>query len=396
METEQMEFEQIIKRLDWLDEEHRKGKVELDNIMEKLANNQGELKLANKKIRELTNELSKLSTASARIDLINSTINQQRVEILKYVDDMDNKDIDRLPEAEKRFQIKFDNLNKSILELRKLKEPIAEIKNELKNTATETVRLYNQTSEWEPRFQEIVKSIEEIKLAQKAAEGPRLQDSKRISELQGTITAAKKRMDEIREKNDLFPDSIRRIETRLNEIITSEAERRQSQINFLETQARLQIDRDRALKDMEEHLDIIRTQTGTMDRQLQEWDTIQRAAKRAQETYEDLVHKFERRINEISEMQRLAEDRFRQEWVTFKADDQKRWTSYTLSQDEIYKDTRNNAGKLEERLTALEDLVQLQQDVLLQTKDSNEQFFQGMLAQIHELLTAYERIMSTN
>jgi hypothetical protein len=94
-------------------------------------------------------------------------------------------------------------------------------------------------------------------------------------------------------------------------------------------------------------------------------------------------------------MQRLAEDRFRQEWVTFKADDQKRWTSFTLSQDETHKDTRINVTKIEERLTSLEDLTQTQQDVLQQTKDANEQLFQGMLAQIHELLSAYERIMTT-
>ena len=50
---------------------------------------------------------------------------------------------------------------------------------------------------------------------------------------------------------------------------------------------------------------------------------------------------------------------------------------------------------MEERLTTLEDLVQTQQDVLQQTKEANEQLFQGMLAQIHELLSAYERIMST-
>jgi hypothetical protein len=108
-----------------------------------------------------------------------------------------------------------------------------------------------------------------------------------------------------------------------------------------------------------------------------------------------MAQKFERRINEITEMQRLAEDRFRQEWVTFKADDQKRWTSYTISQDEIRKDVRTGVEKLEERFTVLEDLAQTQQDVLQQTKDANEQLFQGMLAQIHELLSAYERIMST-
>ncbi len=35
-----------------------------------------------------------------------------------------------------------------------------------------------------------------------------------------------------------------------------------------------------------------------------------------------------------------------------------------------------------------------QQDMIEQTKDANEQLFQGMLSQIHELLSAYERIMS--
>jgi chromosome segregation ATPase len=390
-----MEFDQIIKRLDWIDEEHRKHEAALVSLTEKLAYAENQLKVANKRIKELNAELSQYSNVPARIDQFNDALTRQRVDILKYVDEMDNKDVDKLPEAEKRIQNQIDILNASIVELRKFKEPIAEFKRELKISAAEEARHNKQISEWEKRLQEVVESVEEVKLIQKAAEGPRLQDSKRLAELQGAVAAARKRMDEVREKNDLFPDSIRRIETRLNEILTSEGERRQSQANFIETQARLQIERDRALKEMEEHLINMRDQTGIMDRQLQEWDVIQRAAKRAQETYEEIVQKFERRINEITEMQRLAEDRLRQEWVTFKADDQKRWTSYTLSQDEIHKDAYGSAGKLEERMTMLEDLIQTQQDILQQTRDANEQLFQGMLAQIHEFLSAYERIMSS-
>ncbi len=390
-----MEFDQIFKRLDWLDEEHRKNKAAMEALSEQLANTNGELKVANKKIKELTSELSQFTTVLPRIDQFNEALTNQRVEILKYVDEMDNKDVDKLPQAEKRFQVQIDTINKSITELRKLKDPISEIRREIKDNAAEEARHNTQISEWEKRLQEVVHSVEEVKIAQKATEGPRLQDVKRLADMQGAVTAARKRMDEVRQKNDLFNDSIRRIETRLNEILVSESERRQSQTSFVETQARLQIDRDRALKEMEEHLNNMRNQTGTMDRQLQEWDVIQRAAKRAQESYEEIVQKFERRINEITEMQRLAEDRFRQEWVSFKADDQKRWTSHTLSQDEIHKDTRTSTVKLEERISSVEDLVQTQQDVLQQTKDANEQLFQGMLAQIHELLSAYERIMST-
>ena len=390
-----MESDQILKRFEWIDEQHRKDKDALEALAEKLAYAEGQIKIAHKKIKELNNELSQYSNIPARIDQFNDSLSRQRLDIIKYVDEMDNKDVDKLPEAEKRIQNQLDLLNKSLVELRKFKEPIAEIKREIKINADEGVRLNKQIYEWEKHLKEVTETVEEVRLFQKAAEGPRLQDSKRLAELQGAVNAARKRMEEVRAKNDLFPDNIRRIETRLNEILASETERRQSQVSFLETQARLQIDRDRALKEMEEHLTNMRNQTGSMDRQLQEWDVIQRAAKRAQETYEEIVQKFERRINEITEMQRLAEDRFRQEWVTFKADEQKRWTSYTLTQDEIHKDIQSRGGKIEDRMTMLEDLVQTQQDVLQQTKEANEQLFQGMLAQIHELLSAYERIMST-
>jgi len=392
---EKMEFDQIIKRLDWLDEEHRKDKAALDALVDQLAETKAELKFANKKIKELGVELSQYSTVFARIDQFNGSLTQLRLDILKYVDEGDVKDVDKLPEAEKRIQFQIDGINRAIAEVRKIKDPIVEIKRELKINADEETRHTQLISAWEKRLQEVIETVEEIKLIQKAAEGPRRQDTKRLADLQGAISAARKRMDEVREKNELYSDNIRRVETRLNEILSSEAERRQSQAGFIETQARLQIDRDRALKEMEEYLANIRKQTGTMDVQLQQWDAIQRAAKRAQDSYDEMVQKFERRINEITEMQRLAEDRFRQEWVTFKADDQKRWTSFTLSQDEAHKDDTAIVGKLEERLTMLEDLAQTQQDVLQQTKEANEQFFQGTLAQIHELLSAYERIMST-
>ena len=389
-----MEFEQIIKRLDWLDEEHRKDKDNIDTLSQRCANLEGDLKAANKKIKDLTSQISHLSTVSARLDQYDATLVQQRTDIVKYIDDVDKKLQSQQPEIDKRYKIQFDGINKTITDLRKMKDPIAEIKRELKARAEEEVRHNKQSAEWEIRMQAMVKTVEDVQHTIKTAEEPRRQDSKRLADLQGELSAARKRLDESREKNDLFADNIRRIETRLNEILANEAERRQSQTNFIETHARIQVERDRTWKEWEERLNNLNAQSETMDRNLQNWEVVQRTVKRTQETYESIVQKFERRINEITEMQRLAEDHFRQEWVTFKADDQKRWTSYTLSQDETHKDSRGVVIKIEDRLTSIEDLIQAQQDVLQQTKDANEQFLQGILAQLHELLSTNERIMS--
>ena len=390
-----MEFEQIIKRLDWLDEEHRKDKETIDVLTQHISNLEGELKAANKKIKELNNQFSKLSSAPARIDQYDTALTNQRTDLLKYIDDQNKKRQDNLVEIDKRYQVQFDGITQSVADLHKLKDPIAEVKRELKTRADEETRRGKLIAEWEVRMQEMVQTVEDVLRAQKVAEEPRRQDSKRLVDLQGELSAARKRLDESRQKIDLFSDNIRRIETRLNEILTSEAERRQAQTVFIETQSRLQVERDHAWKEWQGSLETLQKQSGTMDRYFQDWEVAQRTVKRVQETYEEIVQKFERRINEITEMQRLSEDRFRQEWVTLKADDQKRWTSFTLSQDETRKDSHTDMVKLEARLTALEDLTQSQQDVLQQTKDANQQMFQGMLAQIHELLSAYERIMSS-
>jgi len=390
----EMEFEQIIKRLDWLDEEHRKDKNALDALSEKLAKTDSELKIANKRLKELGTEFYQLTTAAARIEQYDKSLAQLRTEVVKYVDGLEVKRQENMQEVDKRYQLQFDGVQKSLADLRKAKDAINEIKQEMKARSDEETRRNKAMAAWDARMEAAVKTVGEIEHAQKIGEETRRQDTKRLADLQGEVSATRKRMDEVRERSDLFTDSLRRVESRLNEILTSESERKQAQTAFLESQARSQVERDRAWKEQEELLVNMRKQTESMDQHLLDWDTTQRAVKHAKDTYEEIVQKFERRINEITEMQRLAEDRFRQEWVTFKADDQKRWTSYILSQDEVHKDAREDVNKLESRLTAVEDLAQTQQDVLQQTKDANEQLFQGMLAQIHELLSAYERIMS--
>ena len=130
-----------------------------------------------------------------------------------------------------------------------------------------------------------------------------------------------------------------------------------------------------------------------LDTQILNLEETLRTARRAQETYNELNSKLERRINEMTEMQRLAEDRLRQEWVTFKADDQKRWTGYTLSQDEGTKDVRRLVAKLEERIAPIDDRIQGIQDQILQTTEVTEAQLQEFMNVAHEWLSAYERIM---
>jgi spore coat protein CotH len=90
----------------------------------------------------------------------------------------------------------------------------------------------------------------------------------------------------------------------------------------------------------------------------------------------------------------LGEERFRQEWVTFKADDQKRWTNYTLTQDEQRSEIARQFEKLANRVTQIEDNLLEIQDLLQQVNEETEKRLQSLLALTHEWVSAYERVLS--
>ncbi len=191
----------------------------------------------------------------------------------------------------------------------------------------------------------------------------------------------------------LHTDTIRNLENRINELLETETSRREEQATFLAQQAMALVERDRGWKDWQEKYEAFKQQAKNMEVQVVALDDSIRAAKRAQDTYNDLNQKLERRIAEVGEMQRLAEDRIRQEWVAFKAEEQKRWTSHSLSQEEAMRDLRKDMDKLEQRATVLDDAAQTLQDQLQQTTETTEKQLQELMNVANEWLVSYERIM---
>lgn len=386
-----MEFEQLIKRLDWLDEEHRKDKSSLAQLTDRLTNFETNYNVINQQIKDLAKEISLISTTSARVNQFDKAIENYRSELLKRIEQAEKHFSTNQKEVDQRFRLEFNGINKSLEGLQKSTDN-SELIRKLDVRIQEEQRLSRSLTELDAKISNEIKKNNDLLLSVKLIEESQKLDSKKNINLEGDIVTLRKRIDELNNKIELYPDTIRRLESRLSEIAASEAERRQSQISFIDKQSLLQIDRDQILKELKERFEKMGKQSQLLEAQLQEWDSVQRSVRRAQEIYEEITQKFERRINEITEMQRLSEDRFRQEWVTFKADYQKRWTSYTLTQDEQFKDTNSEIQKLTERFAPIEDLSQTQLDIIQQTKEANEEYLHGLLAQIHELLSAYERI----
>lgn len=388
-----MELDELVKRLDWLEKEHRKDRAAIADLQEKLASYEGGAARLQNQIKDVSGDISRFAPIAARLDQFDTMLTQYRSESSKAVDEIEKRRLKHEREVDDRRRIELESINKSILEIRNSLEAFNELRRGLQARAEEDSRLARLITELEKKIKDFNLVDDELRRGIRIADDARKQDAKRITDIQGDLAAIRKRADEARERADLNADTIRQLDARVNELMASETDRRIAQTQFIEQQNLAQVDRDRAWKEIQLRFENFARQTATLDQQLLTLDETQRSVKRSQEAFEDMNTRLERRINEITEMQRLAEDRFRQEWVTFKADDQKRWTNYTLTQDELNKDLHVEIDKLNQRLAAMDDVTQSMQDLLQQTTEATETHLQELMNWAHEFLANYERIM---
>ncbi len=387
-----MEFEQIVKRLEWLDQEHRKDKATIKSLEGKIISLEGILDTLKKQNKDLSQQISDVTPLPPRVAQFEEIIYKQRAEMSSAIEEQEKKNQLREKDVQKRHQTALEEVKLSLPKLDQSQD-IIELKKLIKANRDEDLRMNVTLTDLKSKIEDAIRKADDSTQATKLVEDSRRQDIKRVADMQGEITALRKRVDDFRVKIETYGDSFRNIESRFIEILSSEKERKQAQFEFIDQQTMAQVERDRAYKEWKDKFEEFGKQTETLDNQTQVLDDTLRAAKRAQETYLELNQKLERRINEVTEMQRLGEDRLRQEWVTFKADDQKRWTGYNLAQDEAMRDVRKSMTKIEERVTEIDDSAQTLQDQLHQTTDATEQQLQELMNILHEWLTAYERIM---
>lgn len=387
-----MEVDQILKHLEWLDDERRKDKDLIAKQEDRIATLEGNLSAAHQLIKDLSGEIARLTTVVSRVDDFDEALLQQRIEANRQIEELDKQAKKRDEEMEKVRRVEMRAVDAGIAEIRKELESIAGLKRGLQARVEEEMRLSRELDELRLKVQDMRRNEEEFSRTYRLMEDGRRQDTKRLVDMQGELTALRKRVDELRGQAEVTSTNFRKVEARLNELLTVEVERREAQAAFLDKQALLQVEHDRTWKEWQGRIETLDRQTGEIENQLQALDNTHRSVKRLKETTDELAQRIERRINEITEVQRLAEERFRQEWVTFKADDQKRWTNYTLTQEEQRSETVRNFEKLSGQVAMLEDSFQEFQDLLQQMTEQSEQRLQSLLALVHEWVSAFERV----
>ncbi len=384
-------IEQLKSNLSWLENERRKDKTALDALEARLANLEANLPPINQQLNQLSTDLARVSAQLARFDQIETNILQMRVETSRTLETMEKQRNDHDREVERVRRVDMEAANKAIAEVRKGLDPIPDMKKNVQARIEEEFRLARLIEEVDQKITEYKRSDEEYKRSLRILDEAHRQDNKRLTDIQGELAALRKRQDEQRGKIELSTETMRKAEMRISEVQAAESERRSTQTSFVDKLTVWQVERDRTWKEMQAKFEEMTKTSVNLDTQLQNLDVVQRSIKHSQDAFDEITQRFDRRLNEITEMQRLVEDRFRQEWVSYKADDQKRWTNYSLSIEEQQREFNRTFEKYNERLVLVEDMSLEVRDELQQLIADEQKRLQSIVATAHQWMEEFER-----
>lgn len=388
-----MELDELEKNLQWLITEHRKDKQSISDLLGNISSLTEELNKQRSTVKALESDIKKVTQNSVRPDEFDEAISSQKLEFSQRIIEIDKKYASYEKKYDKQRKDDLEMVSKRLLEMQTELKPLGEIKKTLQSRADEDYRINQKVDEAVKQLPEFGLRIDELQQTQKLVDDSNRIGVKQLTDMQIEISALRKKIEEEQITVDSQKEFARKLEHRVNEMQTQEQSRRQDQIAFIETQSRQQVSHENLWKDWESRLGQFENLGSDLQARILELDTTHRTIKQSQGEFEELKQRLDRRINEITEMNRLSEEHFKQEWVAFKADDQKRWTNYSLLVEEHSREGNRETTQIMERLTRLEDHIQILIDSIDLINEETEKRLKNLLTLSNDLMSDFEQKM---
>jgi chromosome segregation ATPase len=389
MMNQTLDSGQLENRVEWIDRELRNDKTTIASLQSKIDNLDNGSSGLRIRVTDIESEMTRIATTLTRLDQYDQEIASVRKDLEKRIEELMSAVLEKQVQTDKNAQ-EIENLELDIRGLRKNIQEFDGFDNLLESRKEEDIRLGRLIEELKAQVNDITRFDDDYKRTIKIIEENRRQDTKRITDIQGEVAAIRKRQDEVRGKQDLVNDNMRKLENHINDLVVAESERKESQTAFIEKLNMAQVNYERTFKQWAERFETMEQITSDIEEEVSGLENIQRAVKQSQSGLDEATQRFDRRVNEITEVQRLNEDRFRQEWTTFKSDYQKRWSNYSLSQEEQFNQISRDQEGLANRITNMEETIVDISDNLQQLGKDDIKRMKSVLAILRESLESYD------
>lgn len=349
-----MDINQLASMIEWLDEQRRHDKALINALEQRIEQQSEDVGVVQRRVNSVESDQAKIRQEALPAQREQDIIEQLRADMEQMLSQAEARRLTAERETERRLELQRENFQRAVRELSGKAERIERQLGNISDLQSEGDRLQNAMRILNQEMEDLTKQLEGPDRRLAFLEEQRRSDARRLAELETDLPEFKKSVDGISPKLSLVEDLTRRNERRLQDIGNSERERREQIQQFIDQQQLLSQQRDQQMAELQNRF-------GSQDDDLQRyierfevWAGAYREMKRIIDDFNRIGDRLERRIGEGTELQRLSEERFRQEWSDWRDDDLKRWKQLTLSSDEVWRNHDREFASFIKRIDRLE------------------------------------------
>ncbi|MCE2472386.1 MAG: hypothetical protein J4G18_10910 [Anaerolineae bacterium] len=351
-----MDINQIASMIEWLDEERRRDKALIATLEQRLAQQTDALDGVQRRVNSVESDQVMIKQEAMPATKEQDIIENMRQEAEQMLENAEARRLTAEREAERRIELQRENFQRAIREVSDKAERLERQLANISDLQTEGDRLTNAMRLLNQEIDDLSKKLEGPDRRLTFLEEQRRSDTRRLAQIETELPEYKKSVDGIQPKLALLEELAVRNERRIQDFNNVDRERREQIQQFIDQQLLLVQQRDQQLLELTKRFSVHDEELQKNIERFEVWAQAYREMKRIIDDFNRIGDRLERRISEASEMQRLSEERFREEWNDWRDDDQKRWKQLTLSNDEVW---RNHDREFEHFIKRIDDVEQL-------------------------------------
>lgn len=328
-----MDTDQLTQMVTWLDEEHRRDRGEVAKLQQRIESQATEVVEQARRIQELESQLASTQAQLVRFNQVDQSMQQLKNELVLMLQRQDEQRLQDQREAERIRATEREAISRGMSEVRKELPRFNRIEEELQQRKAEDQRLSEIVMAMRQQVNSVNNDIDERTRSIPFLSEQRTQDNKRIAQLQQETVELFKRTEGVSGKLPALEASIQRVERSVTSVQPIPGQLREEVASFVEGQKLKDVERERQLVVWREEFEQQRDGIAKQQQRLQDFDSHITESKRILLGLQGFEESIRREQHQVSELQRLAEERQRKSLDDFLAEDEKRWKKQTLEWD---------------------------------------------------------------
>ncbi|HNS51286.1 MAG TPA: hypothetical protein PKO09_08875 [Anaerolineae bacterium] len=328
-----MELGQLSQMVAWLDEEHRRDKAELVRLQQRVESQAVELQDHARLVQELEARLASLQTQFLRFGSLEASIGQLKSEVVQMIAQADERRQLENRESERVRAIERDNTAKAVNELRRDLQRLPRLDEEQSLRKAEQQRLGEVVLTLQQDIAAMKQELDSKVRGIPFLEDSRQQDSKRIARVQQETLEAMKRIEQQGSRIQMIEDVIQRHDRDTAEVQQVVDQVRSKQREFIDGQL-LEVEQTKRL--VGEWVEKLGTELKRLDGFSASMRTFTDEFREDRQVITQVTgfhEQIRREQTQVTELQRLAEERQKRQLEQWLEENEKRWRKELLRWD---------------------------------------------------------------